>query len=207
MAPAHSNIAINHAPRRAVVGRAERFSVLLPGQLHTWLTYILHYPDGHEDRVPVRTDGHGYSSHTFHLRPYATRRLRQTATVGIEDASGRILAFRRFAIESDGLHAHATRMTDTGNPGISLTPSEGRVGSRAAVSGSGFVPHATITLTFDGSNIGTSCTTNAHGSFSSCTFTIPVAAAGTHAVAASDGSTNSASAIYTNAAATRDTNP
>jgi hypothetical protein len=207
MAPAHSHIVIHNYPHTAVVGRAERFWALLPGRPHTRLIYNLHYPDGHAERIPERTDGHGYSSHTFRLRPYAARRVRETATVGIEDASGRVLAFTRFALESGGLHAHATRMPDTANPGISLTPSEGRVGSRAAVSGSGFVPHATITVTFDGSSVGTSCSTNANGSFSSCAFTVPGAAAGTHAVTASDGSTNSASAIYTNAAATSDTNP
>src|SRR2546423_635599 len=103
--------------------------------------------------------------------------------------------------------AAPARTTDTVNPGISLTPSEGRVGSRAAVSGSGFVPHATITVTFDGSSIGTSCATNANGSFSSCAFTVPVVAAGTHAVTAPDGSRTSPRTIYPTTAAASDTTP
>jgi hypothetical protein len=48
-----------------VMGVPLGVQALLPGQPHTRLSYILHYPDGHEDRVPVRTDGHGYSSHTL----------------------------------------------------------------------------------------------------------------------------------------------
>src|SRR5437763_526349 len=86
-------------PRTAVVGQAERFSVLLPGQPHTWLTYFLRYPDGHEEHIPVRTDGHGYSSHTFRVSPYQARRFRDMGTVGIEDADGRVLAFTHVAIQ------------------------------------------------------------------------------------------------------------
>jgi hypothetical protein len=94
-----TGLVIHNAPRTAVVGRTERFSALLSGQPHTLLIYMLRYPDGHVERVPVRTDGHGYSSHTFHMRPYAARRFRETATISIEDAGGRVLAFTRFAIQ------------------------------------------------------------------------------------------------------------
>jgi hypothetical protein len=107
MAPAHSTIVIHNDPRTAVVGRTERFSALLSGQPHTRLIYVLHYPDGHAERIPVRTDSHGYSSHTFRVRPYAARHFRDTATLSIEDASGRVLAFTRFAIQLPGLHAQA----------------------------------------------------------------------------------------------------
>jgi hypothetical protein len=82
-----------------VVGQAERFSVLLSGQPHTWLTYIVHYPDGHEDRIPGHTDSHGYSSYTFRVSPYRARQFRGTGTVGVEDANGRVLASTPVAIE------------------------------------------------------------------------------------------------------------
>jgi hypothetical protein len=107
MASEHSKIVISNDPRTAVVGRTERFWALLSGQPHTRLIYVLRYPDGHAERIPVRTDGHGYSSHTFRVRPYTTRRFREVATLSIEDASGRVLAFTRFAIESPDLHAQA----------------------------------------------------------------------------------------------------
>jgi hypothetical protein len=96
-----------------VVGRTERVWALLSGQPHTRLIYVLHYPDGHAEPIPVRTDSHGYSSHTFRVRPYAARRVRETATLSIEDASGRVLAFTRFAIQSPGLHAQAHGHTNS----------------------------------------------------------------------------------------------
>jgi hypothetical protein len=96
---APATMVIHNYPRTAVVGHAERFSVLLPGQTHTQLMYILQYPDGHEERTPVRTDDRGYSSHTFRVRPYPARRVRETAAVGVEDAYGQVLAFTRFAIQ------------------------------------------------------------------------------------------------------------
>jgi hypothetical protein len=96
---APGTIVIHNFPRTVVVGQAERFSVLLPGQPHTWLTYILHYPDGHEDHIPVRTDGRGYSSYTFHVSPYQARHFRETGSVGVEDADGRMLAYTRIAIQ------------------------------------------------------------------------------------------------------------
>jgi hypothetical protein len=98
-ATAPGTIVIHNAPRTAVVGQAERFSVLLPRQPHTWLTYILHYPDGHEEHIPVRTDGHGYSSYTFHISPYQARRFRETGSVGVEDADGQVLAYTHVAIQ------------------------------------------------------------------------------------------------------------
>jgi hypothetical protein len=103
-----------------VVGQTERFSVLLSGQPHTWLTYILHYPDGHEEHIPVRTDSHGYASYTFRVLPYQARHFRDTGAVGVEDANGRVLAFTRLAIQSPGLHAQATR-TSTVNPDPAIT--------------------------------------------------------------------------------------
>ena len=96
---APTTMVIHNYPRTAVVGHAERFSVLLPGQPHTQLMYILQYPDGREERTPVRTDDRGYSSHTFRVRPYPARRFRETAAVGVEDTYGQVLAFTRFAIQ------------------------------------------------------------------------------------------------------------
>jgi nitrite reductase (NO-forming) len=98
-ASAPGRIVIHNAPRTAVVGQAERFSALLPGQPHTALTYILRYPDGHEDRIPVRTDGQGYSSYTFHVSPSQARGFRELGTIGVEDASGRVLASTDLAIQ------------------------------------------------------------------------------------------------------------
>jgi nitrite reductase (NO-forming) len=101
-ASAPGTIVIHNAPRTAVVGQAERFSALLSGQPHTALTYVLRYPDGHEERIPVRTDGRGYSSYTFHVSPYQARGFRELGTVAVEDASGRVLASTHLAIQQRG---------------------------------------------------------------------------------------------------------
>ena len=94
-----ATVVIHNYPRTAVVGHTERFSVLLPGQPNKRLIYILQYPDGREESVFVRTDGSGRSSHIFRLLKYRAQRFRETATVGVEDANGQVLAFTRFAIQ------------------------------------------------------------------------------------------------------------
>jgi hypothetical protein len=95
---------------------------------------------------------------------------------------------------SDGTYSGTA--TYTVGPDLSLSPSAGSPGSGAAVSGSGYAPFGTITVSFDGSGVTTSCTTDAKGSFSNCAFIVPVRAAGLRPVTASDG-TNSGTATYT----------
>jgi hypothetical protein len=101
---------------------------------------------------------------------------------------------------SDG--SYAGTYTFTVDPAMSLSPSAGPAASTATVSGNGYAPFSTITLTFAGSGAaltgagGTSCTTDANGSFSNCGYTIPVKPAGLEPVTASDG-TNSGTGTYT----------
>ena len=204
MASGPSTIIIHNAPRTAVVGWTERFWAFLSGQPHTLLIYVLRYPDGHAERVPVRTDRHGSSSYTFRVRPYAARHVREVATLSIADTSGRVLAFTHFAMQAPLRPTQATRTaTRTPHPaitairGFSLFPSAGAGFSSIAVSGSGFTPDGPITLTFDGRRVATSCTADATGSFSYCAFTIPAVAAGTHTVTASDSKANVAAARFT----------
>jgi hypothetical protein len=99
---------------------------------------------------------------------------------------------------SDGTTAGTTTSTFTVTPAISLASSAGSAGSSAAVSGSGFARKDKISVTFDGGKVSTSCTTDATGSFSPCTFTVPAASAAAvpHTVAAADSKANSASASY-----------
>jgi hypothetical protein len=91
-------VSFNNYPRTAVVGHWERFSVRLAGVSHTWLTYVLRYPDGREDHARVRADASGYSSHTFRLS-YRPRQFREVAYIGALDSSGRLRAQLRFAIQ------------------------------------------------------------------------------------------------------------
>jgi hypothetical protein len=91
-------LSVNNLPRTAVVGRTEQFSVRLSGVSHTWLTYVLRYPNGREDHARVRADASGYSSHTFDIR-YRPHQFREVAYIGVLDSSRRLRAFKRFAIQ------------------------------------------------------------------------------------------------------------
>jgi hypothetical protein len=91
-------LSVKNLPRTAVVGRTEQFSVRLAGVSHTWLTYVLRYPDGREDHARVRADVSGYSSHAFVIR-YRPRHFREVAYIGVLDSSRRLRAFKRFAIQ------------------------------------------------------------------------------------------------------------
>jgi hypothetical protein len=91
-------LSVNNDPRTAVVGRTEQFSVRLSGVSHTWLTYVLRYPNGREDHARVRADASGYSSHTFDIR-YRPHQFREVANIGVLDSSRRLRAFKRFAIQ------------------------------------------------------------------------------------------------------------
>jgi hypothetical protein len=73
--------------------------VRLAGVSHTWLTYVLKYPDGRVDRARVRADAGGYSSHTFRVIGYRPRHFRETAKIGVWDSSRRLRAFKLFAIQ------------------------------------------------------------------------------------------------------------
>src|SRR5205085_1188177 len=76
------------------------------------------------------------------------------------------------------------------NPGITLTPSRGPVGSGAAVSGSGFTPNSHITVTVGDHHVSTDCRANVVGSFSNCVFTVPDMDPGARIVTARDYSGN-----------------
>jgi hypothetical protein len=91
-------LSVKNLPRTAVVGRTEQFSVRLSGVSHTWLTYVLRYPDGHEDHARVRADASGYSSHSFVIR-YRPLQFREVAYIGVQDSSRRLRAQKRFAIQ------------------------------------------------------------------------------------------------------------
>jgi hypothetical protein len=91
-------LSVNNDPRTAVVGRTETFSVRLAGVSHTWLTYVLKYPNGRKDQARARADASGDSSHTFVIR-YRPLHFREVAYIGVRDSSGRLRAQKRFAIQ------------------------------------------------------------------------------------------------------------
>lgn len=87
----------------------------------------------------------------------------------------------------------------TVTPKITLTPASGPVGSTVSVTGAGFAAGQTITATFNGSPVplGGTTTTDASGSFSGATYTVPAAPAGSRPVLVADASADSTDAGFT----------
>lgn len=85
-------------------------------------------------------------------------------------------------------------------PGLELEPSSGALGSTVAALGSGFASNATVSFTFGGVPVNSSCGTNARGGLSgpngsACAFTVPSVPVGSATVSATDG-TNVANASF-----------
>lgn len=70
-------------------------------------------------------------------------------------------------------------------PEVTLSASSGNVGDTRTVSGSGFKASSTVTIYYDGNSVGTD-TTDAAGTFTGFTFTVPSSTRGTHKVKAKD---------------------
>jgi hypothetical protein len=70
-------------------------------------------------------------------------------------------------------------------PKVMVDDDEGYVGDAVIVDGAGFLATATVTIYFDGDNVGTK-TTNSYGSFVDFTFTVPACTEGLHDIKARD---------------------
>jgi hypothetical protein len=81
---------------------------------------------------------------------------------------------------------------------VTLNFATGYVGNTPTITGSGFAGGSLVTVTWSPSGSGTMCsqTSSGLGAFS-CTFTVPNADQGAHAVTATDASSNSASTTFT----------
>ncbi|MCI4323454.1 MAG: YncE family protein, partial [Thermoplasmata archaeon] len=95
-------------------------------------------------------------------------------------------------VASDGTYATTATYNVTG--GLSLSPTNGSVGTLVAATGVGFAASSTISFTFAGISVASSCSTDPQGDFpgtsgTACTFTVPAVPNGRESVAATDGST------------------
>jgi hypothetical protein len=81
-------------------------------------------------------------------------------------------------------------------PEITLSSSSGAVGDTITVSGTGFAASSDITIYFDTASVGTE-DTNADGSFSGATFTVPETSQGSHTIKARDEDGNSDTVTFT----------
>lgn len=123
--------------------------------------------------------------------------LFDTATVAtvLTDANG---SFANSVITvpttTRGNHVVTARDTAGASPGsvfnvlepqIILSPNSGRVGDKFTVSGTGFKASASVSIFFDSASVG-SVVTDANGSFSNATVTVPPSAGDNHVVTARD---------------------
>ncbi len=81
------------------------------------------------------------------------------------------------------------------SPEITLTPDHGKLNDVVTVTGSGFASNSLVTLTFDGSIVNDTVSTDKTGYYTA-TFTVTSTAIGGHIVRATDASQNTASALF-----------
>jgi hypothetical protein len=79
---------------------------------------------------------------------------------------------------------------------VTLSSSSGGVGDTVTVGGTGFKASSSVTIYFDSTNVGTA-TTDANGSFSGATFTVPESLRGTHTVKGEDAEGESPTVNFT----------
>ena len=81
-------------------------------------------------------------------------------------------------------------------PDIVLSPDEGHVGTDLTVTGRGFAASKNVVIKYDASQKATA-STNAKGSFSGVSFSVPESKYGAHQITAEDAAENEATAIFT----------
>jgi hypothetical protein len=82
-------------------------------------------------------------------------------------------------------------------PKINLSKTTGSSGNSVTITGTGFAASSNVKITFNGAQVSAG-NSDATGNLLSASFNVPLAASGTYTVAAIDGSSNTASAVFTN---------
>lgn len=97
------------------------------------------------------------------------------------------------AVDSDGNTASEYFAVTV--PSVSASPTSGAVGTQVTLTGSGFAPSSSVTVTFDTTKLSTSCTSSGSGDLS-CTFTVPTSGTGSQTVTVTDSYGNAATALF-----------
>jgi len=128
-----------------------------------------------------------------------------TVATGTCDGSGDIVTNFSVPAKDRGQYAVTVTTTapDTSNsinftitPKVTLSPSSGHVGDTVTVNGSGFNASSSVTIYFDTTSVKT-VTSDANGSFSDTTFTVPESYEGTHTVKGKDADGDSSTVNFT----------
>ncbi len=155
----------------------------------------------------VTVSGSGFADSSAVTIKYDGTQVTTTTTT----ASGAIPSGVTFVVPASAAGIHTVQATDASSntasttftvtaPAITISPTSSPAGTQVTVSGSGFAPSSTVTITYDGSTVTTSpitVTTTASGAIpSGVTFVVPASAAGIHTVQATDASSNTASTTF-----------
>lgn len=154
----------------------------------------------------VTVSGTGFAANSASVTIYF-----DSATVGTATTTNAYGTFSgvTFAAPSSSRGSHTIKAQDySGNYAtatftiaqkITITPTSGVAGTTVTVTGNGFSPSRTITITYNANLVTTTpttITTDSTGGFTAISFTVPAGLAGTYPVEASDG-TYGASANFT----------
>jgi len=88
---------------------------------------------------------------------------------------------------SDGTYAYSVNFVIVA--GTSLSQTTGNIGSQITISGTGFIPNATVTITYTSEPVVLATTTTDSSGAFSVTVTIPPSTGGQHTITATDGTT------------------
>jgi len=160
------------------------------------------YPSSGADGMTVRAIGHNYWTYstipiTFDGATIATTKTWRDGafyagyfTVPVSTSIG-----PHTVSVTDGTHSHNATFTVMAQT-LSTHPDSGAAGIESNATGHNFIPGHGITITFDGTLVGTA-TAQLDGAFYHISFTVPASATvGPHTVSATDG-TNTADATFT----------
>jgi len=103
------------------------------------------------------------------------------------------------AIQGGNSDSATFTVTSSVNPVLGINPKSGPVGTSVTVSGTGFDPSSTVTITFDGNpvtKIPTTVTTNPEGGFSGVTFLVPSSSTASKTVEATTQGSKTASKSF-----------
>lgn len=135
---------------------------------------LIYFPDTSTLKTSASTDATGYFYAAFSIGEYPAG----SKTLWVKD----------------GANTYPISFTIT--PVIGLSSSSGYVGDQITVAGTGFAASKNVTITFHNVNVGTA-QTDASGSLTDATFTVPDSYRGSHTVKALDASTYYDTASFT----------
>lgn len=155
----------------------------------------------------VKVTGSGFANSATITIAFDGISLTTTPTKVTSSASGDFICY--FTVPTCLPGAHTVQAIDSSHsaittfiltvPTVTITPTSGNIGSTITISCSGFLAFTTLKIMFDDSYQTTnpSTVTSSSNGGATCTIIAPASISGVHTVKVTDGSSNSASSVYT----------